>query len=105
MQVESDWIEEKGYKSPGFASKRRHQKNGVSPNSPDCNALDAAVFGLFERRYRAANPKTIEEAIECSKKILSEIGSQGVATWVEHLDDMYQEIIDAGGGGSHLLRN
>ena len=88
-----DFIEDAGYRSPGFASARRHHENGYPPNSPDCMMLDAAVFGRFKVLYSLANPKTIPEAIKTARKIAKKM--QGVGKkWVENLDDMYKEIID-----------
>ena len=98
------WIEEQGYKSPGFASKRRAQRNGYPPNSPGCMLLDATVFGRFKVLYAIAQPQTIVEAMAVSRKILKEMTTVG-QKWVAHLDDLYREIIAANGGASHYMIN
>ena len=40
-----DFIENAGFKTPGFACARKKHKGGYPQNSPDCMMLDAAVFG------------------------------------------------------------
>jgi hypothetical protein len=52
------WIEEKGYRSPGFASAPRDHANGYPPNSSD-----GAVLGRFKVLVSEACPKSIPEAI------------------------------------------
>lgn len=96
------WIEDKGYKSPGFASARRNQPAGYPPNSPDCMLLDAAVFGRFKVLFAEACPKTIPEAIRVATKIVKDLDS-ATRNWVEHLDTTYQEIIDVNGAGTHYM--
>ena len=62
------------------------------------------VFGRFKVLYAHANPKTIPEAIKTAQKIVKQM--QGVGRkWVENLDDMYREIIDLNGAGSHHMIN
>jgi|SaaInl25SG_5_DNA_1037380.scaffolds.fasta_scaffold21583_1 hypothetical protein len=96
------WIEENGYKSPGFASARRKQPAGYPPNSPDCMLLDAAVFGRFKVLFAEACPKTIPEAVRVATKIVAELSS-APQKWVEHLDETYQEILDVNGAGTHYM--
>ena len=96
------WIEDSGYKSPGFASKRRDEPSGFPPNSPDCMLLDAAVFGRFKVLFADACPKTIPEAIRVATKIVKQL-SDRPQTWVQHLDNTYQEILDAKGEGTHYM--
>ena len=99
-----EYIEDAGFKTPGFASARRHHERGYPPNSPDCMMFDAAVFGRFKVLFAMANPKTIPEGIKTAKKLVKKM--QGVGkTWVENLDDMYREIIDIKGAGSHHMIN
>ena len=77
---------------------------GYPPNSPDCMLLDAAVFGRFKVLFADACPKTIPEAINVATKIVEELGKEP-QKWVEHLDETYQEIIDAKGSGSHYMED
>ena len=97
-----NWIEDNGYKSPGFASARRNHPGGYPPNSPDCMLLDAAVFGRFKVLFAEACPKTIPEAIRVATKIVTELGAKP-QMWVEHLNNTYQEIIDVNGEGTHYM--
>ena len=97
-----DFIECSGYKTPGFAFVRRREKHGYPPNSPDLMLLDACVFGRFKVLFAHANPRTVSEAMKVARKIIKDM--DGVSKrWVENLDDLYQEIIDTEGEGSHLM--
>ena len=96
------WIEENGYKSPGFASARRKHPAGYPPNSPDCMLLDAAVFGRFKVLFAEACPKTIPKAVRVATKIVEELGS-APQKWVEHLDETYQEMLNVSGAGTHYM--
>ena len=97
-----DFIESKGFKTPGFASARRQDKNGFPPNSPDLMLLDACVFGRFKVLFAHENPKTIPEAMRVAKKIVKSM--RGVSKkWIDGLDALYREIITMEGEGSHLI--
>jgi len=96
------FIDDNGFKSPGFAAARRHHCCGYPPNSPDCMLLDAAVFGRFKVLYAHANPKTIPEAMSAARRIIRRM--QGVGQkWLNDLDELYVEIIDKEGLGSHHM--
>jgi hypothetical protein len=85
------WIEENGYRNPGFASTRRDHPNGYPPNSLDCMLQDAAAFGRLKVLFSGAWPKSIPEAIRVATAIVKELS--GPQAWLEHLDDIHHEIL------------
>ena len=96
------FIESSGYKTPGFASARRDQENGYPPNSPDFMLLDACVYGRFKVLFSHKNPKTIPEAMKVARDIIRSM--QGVSkNWLAKLDDLYTEVVENEGEGSHLI--
>ena len=101
-----DFIERKGFESPGFPFVRRQQENGYSPNSPDFMLLDACIFGRFKVLYKHAAPKTVPEAMKAAKKKKKKIvkSMQGMSkNWIKNLDDLYREVIENEGEGPHLM--
>ena len=78
------WIEDSGYKSPGFASKRRDEPSGYPPNSPDCMLLDAVVFGRFKVLFALAR-KRFPKPFELQRKSSNSSATDrklGCNTWI-----------------------
>jgi hypothetical protein len=86
-----DWIEESGYKFPGFASARRNPLQEYPPNSPDCVLLDAVVFWRFKVLFAVAT-RIIED--------LGETRKHGCSTWMTLTKCQWRRYFmdDASGG-------
>jgi hypothetical protein len=95
------WIVENGYQSPGFVSARRSHPHGYPPNIQNCMLLVAAVFGRFKVLFADKNnSKSHQHRNEDWKSLVCE-----ATTGVEHLDEIYQEIIDVNGSGTHEMED
>ncbi len=56
----------------------------------------------FKVLYAHANPQTIPEAMSVARKNVKRMHGVG-KTWLENLDDMYDEIVEENGRGSHHM--
>jgi hypothetical protein len=65
------WIEENGYRSPGFASARRDHENGYPPNSL------IACCGMTKFYFLSPVPKSIPEASRVATAIVKEFQLDG----------------------------
>jgi len=92
----------KSYITPDFAGLPTNAQDGYPPNSPDFMLGDCAIHAIFQKKIAKLAPQTIPEAIKVAKKILRGMQNGG-EKWVEHLDDLYQEVIDKNGAASHLM--
>lgn len=101
-------LEEEDIKSTGFASRRLKDpdEGGHPPNSPDLMLLDACVFTVFKHEWRRECPMTIEDGVAAALRILDKLKERRVCDrYIEHFDDLLEEVIENEGGHSHHFRS
>ncbi len=63
---------------------------------------DAAVNTVFKSEFARASPGTIAAAMRVSRQILKNISRVG-GKYIDHLDSLYEEVIDKKGQSSHHM--
>ncbi len=70
----------------------------------DLISNSAAFFSRFNVLFAKARPLTIEEALNPARRICAELNDYRRG-WFNKLGTLYEEVIDAEGGASHLLKS
>ena len=97
----TDWLRPH-FVTPVFAGYPKRELLGYPPRTPDFMLGDCAIHGVLQRRYEQISPQTIPAAMKVVQTILDDMQNAG-AKWVEHLDALYEEVVDKNGGASHLM--